>query len=152
MWSPRVIALAGVIALIGSPGCGAFKRVSECEAVIETVNGSLAELHPQVPDAGLDSSAYGRIAGGYEALGKRLDELAPSDAALLKAIAGYRDITDRAAKHSRAYSEALAADAGSRKQRNERNARLARIRSQAQADMTREAQVVKKINAVCHPQ
>src|SRR5689334_12614769 len=58
MWSPRVRALAGAIALFGMPGCGAFKRVGECEAVIETVNTTLAELHPQVPDAGLDANAY----------------------------------------------------------------------------------------------
>ena len=152
MWSPRVSALAGAIVLFGTPGCGAIKRVSECEGVIETVNGGLAELHPQVPDAGYDANAYTRIAEGYEALGRRLDELVPTDAALAKAVASYREVTERAAKHSRDYAETLAVEAGSRRQRNDRNARLSRIRSQAQADLAREAQVVKKINAVCHPQ
>jgi len=152
MWSAHLSVLFCLLLLPGALGCGAIKRVHECEGVIETVNDGLAELRLDVPDAGQDSAMYTRIADGYDALGKRLDALAPTDGALAKAVSGYREVTERAAKHSRSYAEALATDAPSRKERNDRNARLGRIRTQAQADLAREAQAVKKLNAVCHPQ
>jgi len=71
---------------------------------------------------------------------------------LAKALDGYREVTDRAAKNSRSYAEALAARARSKKERADQSARLTRIRTQAQTDLSREAQVVRKLNAVCHPQ
>lgn len=140
-----------VACLLGALGCGAVRRVHECEGVIETVNGGLADLHLEVPDAGASPRAYARIADAYDELGKRLDELAPSDAALAKALAGYREVTERAAKQSRSYSEALSGAARSRKERNEKQARLSRIRAQAKNDLIREANAVRKLNAVCHP-
>jgi hypothetical protein len=137
--------------LSGTLGCGAVKRVHECRAVIETVNGGLSELHLQVPDAGASAAASAAIADGYDALGQRLDELAPSDPALVKAIESYRELTERAAKNSRAYSEALSVEGGSPKQCADQQARLNRIRTEAQSEVSREAVVVRKINGVCHP-
>ena len=144
-------ALASLLLLFGATGCGAVKRVHECQEVIETVNAGLADLHVRLPDAGASSSAYVEIAEAYEALGKRLDELAPSDAALARAVAGYRDLVERAARQSRNYSEALASDARSKRQRRDQEARLNRIRTQAKSDLAREATVIRKLNAVCHP-
>lgn len=142
---------AMLLAIGVTSGCGAVKRVHECQGVIETVNAGLSDLHVQVPDAGASSDAYGQIADAYEALGKRLDQLAPSDSALAKALVSYREVTERAAKHSRSYAEALASSPRSRKERAEHEARLTRIRAQAKGDLTKEATVVRKLNAVCHP-
>jgi hypothetical protein len=148
--SPRVIL--GLLSLCGAPGCGALERVHDCQGVIDTVNTGLSELDIQLPDAGASSGAYSQIADAYDALGKRLDALTPKDPALAKAVAGYREITQRAAERSRNYAQALGAPGGSKKQRVEKQAQLGRIRAEAQADLTREAQAVRKLNAVCHPQ
>jgi hypothetical protein len=148
--SPRI--LLGLLSLCGAPGCGALERVHDCQEVIDTVNGGLSELDLQVPDAGDSANAYSQIADVYDALGKRLDALTPKDPALVKAVAGYREITQRAAERSRSYAEALGAPGGSKRARVERQTRLGRIRSEAQADLTREAQAVRKLNAACHPQ
>jgi hypothetical protein len=147
-----VFSSIGLLASCGPLGCGALERAHECQAVIETVNSGLSDLQLQVPDAGENADAYIQIAGAYDALGKRLAELTPKDTTLAKAIAGYQEITQHAAERSRAYSEALAAPAGSRQERGDKRARLSRIRTEAQADLTREAQAVRKLNAVCHPQ
>lgn len=138
--------------LSGTLGCGAVKRVHECQGVIDTVNDGLNELHLQVPDAGDSAAAYVAIADGYAALGKRLEALAPSDGTLAKALDSYRELAERAAKNSREYSEALAAPAGTPKQRADKQAKLSRIRGEAQSDLSREALVVRKLNGVCHPQ
>jgi predicted nucleic acid-binding Zn-ribbon protein len=151
MWMTSTGTLATLIALGLTSGCGAVKRVHECQGVIEVVNSGLSDLHVQVPDAGASPNAYGQIADAYEALGKRLDELAPSDSSLAKAVASYREVTERAAKHSRSYSEALASLPRSKKERADHEARLTRIRAQAKGDLTKEATVVRKLNAVCHP-
>jgi hypothetical protein len=150
MWTTSTGTLATLMVLVIS-GCGAVKRVHECQGVIQVVNGGLSDLHVQVPDAGDSPNAYEQIADAYEALGKRLDELAPSDSALAKAVASYREVTERAAKHSRSYSEALAGTPRSKKERADHEARLTRIRAQAKGDLTKEATVVRKLNAVCHP-
>jgi hypothetical protein len=139
------------LTLLAVSACGGLARVHECQGVVETVNAGLDDLHVQVPDAGTSAAAYAQIADGYEALGKRLDELAPSDTALAKAVASYRELTDRAAKQSRSYSEALAILPKSKKERTDNEARLNRIRTQAKADLAKEATVVRKLNAVCHP-
>lgn len=132
-------------------GCGAVKRVHECQGVVAAVNTGLSDLHVQVPDAGASPDSYGQIAAAYEALGKRLDELAPSDSVLAKAVASYREVTERAARQSRSYAEALASVPRSKKERADHEARLTRIRAQAKGDLTKEATVVRKLNAVCHP-
>jgi hypothetical protein len=137
--------------LLVTSGCGAVKRVHECQGVIETVNAGLEELNVQLPDAGASAEAYAQIADAYDALGKRLDALAPSDTILAKAVEGYRELTDRAAKQSRSYSEALAVVPRSKKERTDKEARLTRIRTQAKAEVAKEATVVRKLNAVCHP-
>jgi hypothetical protein len=146
---PNVLEMSLILLVTG--GCGAVKRVHECQGVIQTVNAGLEELSVQVPDAGASAEAYAEIAGAYEALGKRLEELSPSDTALSKAVASYREVTDRAAQQSRNYSEALASRPRSRRDRGEHEARLARIRTQARADLAKEAAVVRKLNALCHP-
>jgi hypothetical protein len=143
-------ALAGLL-LLGMTGCGALERARECQEVIDVVNTGLADLQVQVPDAGSSPAAYNEIADAYDALGKRLGELSPSDGALAKAVAGYRDLTERAARQSRNYSEALAGAARSKRERRDKEARLTRLRAQAKTDLAREATVVRKLNAVCHP-
>lgn len=119
--------------------------------MIEIVNAGLAELQVQVPDAGSSPAAYDEIANAYEALAKRLGELSPSDGALAKAVVSYRELMERAARQSRNYSEALAGTARSRRDRRDKEARITRIRGQAKTDLAREATVVRKLNAVCHP-
>jgi hypothetical protein len=146
---PNVLAIS--LMLLVTWGCGAVKRVHECQGVIETVNAGLEELGVQVPDAGTDAAAYAQIADAYEALGKRLGELEPSDSALSKAVASYREVTERAAQQSRTYSEALAAKPRSKRDRSQHEAHLANIRTRARADLAKEASVVRKLNAVCHP-
>lgn len=137
--------------LLASTGCGVVERVHDCQEVIETVNAGLADLQVQVPDAGSSPAAYSEIADRYEALGQRLAELSPDDPALAKAVAGYRDLMERAARQSRNYSEALAGAARSKRDRRDKDVRLTRIRSQAKTDLAREATVIRKLNAVCHP-
>lgn len=144
-------AMAGALLLLGTTSCGALKRVHDCQVVIETVNAGLADLYVQVPDAGTSPAAYAEIADSYDALGKRLGELAPSDTALAKALGGYRELAERAARQSRNYSEALAAEARSKRQRRDKESRLNRIRTQAKSDLAREVTVIRKLNSVCHP-
>lgn len=143
-------AIASLL-LLAVTGCGALSRAQECQEVIEIVNTGLAELQVQVPDAGASPAAYDEIANAYEALGKRLAELSPSDGALAKAVASYRELTERAARQSRNYSEALAGPARSKRERRDKEARINRIRAQAKTDLAREATVIRKLNAVCHP-
>lgn len=150
--TPAISRAITLLFLSGTLGCGAVKRVHQCQAVVQIVNEGLAELELQVPDAGESASAYAAIAAGYEALDRRLDALAPGDSSLAKAIESYREVAQRAAKSSRAYSEALSERAGSSKQRADKQARLNRIRAEAQSDTAREALVVRKLNSVCHPQ
>jgi ribonuclease D len=150
--SPVSTKAITLLFLSGTLGCGAVKRVHECKAVIEAVNDGVGELHLQVPDAGTSAASYAAIADGYDALGQRLARLAPSDPTLAKALESYRELTQRAAKTSRAYSEALAAPGSSKRLRVEKQARLDRIRAEAQSDVSREALVVRKLNGVCHPQ
>jgi hypothetical protein len=137
--------------LLGASGCGAVKRVHECQQVIDAVNAGVADLQVQVPDAGANPTAYTEIAAAYDALGKRLGELTPSDDALAKAVAGYRELTERAARQSRNYSEALAGEVRSKRDRRDKEARLTRIRNQAKTDLARESTAIRKLNAVCHP-
>jgi hypothetical protein len=152
MSSPAARGIITLLVLFGTPSCGAVKRVHECQEVVDVVNAGLVDLHVEVPDAGADARAYTRIADGYDALGKRLRELAPEDASLAKAVEGYVELAERAAKTSRSYSEALVARARNKKERADRDNKLTRIRTQAQTDLSREAQVVRKLNSVCHPQ
>lgn len=149
---PSIPTAISLLFLSGTLGCGAVKRVNECQAVIRVVNEGLSDLHLQVPDAGANPAAYAAIADGYDVLARRLEELSPSDSGLAKALASYRELAQNAAKNSRAYAEALAEPGGSSKQRADKQARIGRIRAEAQSDVAREALVVRKLNGVCHPQ
>jgi hypothetical protein len=133
-------------------GCGVLKRVHECERVVETVNAGLEDLATRVPDAGASASAYEEIARAYEDLGKSIDLLQPNDSALQKAVAGYKDVIDRAAINSRSFAAELARPAGSRAERKNKNVRLERIRTLATNEVSREALALRKINTLCHPQ
>ena len=144
--------VAGCCLLGAALGCGAVKRVHECQGVIETVNVAVAGLYVEVPDAGVSPSAYTAIAEAYEQLNTRLVELDPQDSSLAKAVEGYREVTERAAKNARSYSEALAAPARTKRERTDKDANLSKLRARAQNDVTREAQAVRKLNSVCHPQ
>ena len=146
---PQVWTITGLIAILA--GCGALKRVHECEAVIETVNTGLEGIEVQVPDAGSSSAAYEQIAVAYDDLAKRIDQLQVEDVALAKALVSYKEVTERAAKHSRAFGAELAARPKSRNARKNQEAQLNRIRTLAKADLAREATAVRKLNALCHP-
>ena len=150
--SRSIIAIALTLAVGVGAGCGALKRVHECEAVIETVNSSLEDIHVQVPDAGTSAPAYEQIAVAYEGLAKRIDALAPKDSALERALASYKEVAERAAQHSRSFSAELATRAKSAGEKKSKQARLKRIRNLAKADLTRETSVIRKLDALCHPQ
>jgi hypothetical protein len=143
--------LALALGAAGS-GCGALKRVHECEAVIETVNSGLEDIHVQVPDAGTSAPAYEQIAVAYEDLAKRLAALAPEDSSLERAVASYKELAERAAQHSRSFSEELATRTKSAGERKSKDARLKRIHNLAKAELTRETSVIRKLDALCHPQ
>lgn len=137
--------------LCGVCSCGALTRAQECEAVIEVVNSGLADARFAAPDAGRDAEAYEAIAGTYDDVGKKLEALELTDAALAKAVAAYRELVDRSANHSRSYARELASRPRSRGARRSWERRLERLRNQARADVTREASVVRKLNTLCHP-
>lgn len=143
---------ACLIAILAAAGCGALKRVHECEAVIEAVNTGLEGIGVQVPDAGSSSEAYEQIAVAYDDLTKRIEQLQVEDAALAKALASYKEVTERAAKNSRAFGAELATRAKSRSARKAQEAQLNRIRTLAKSDLAREASAIRKLNALCHPQ
>lgn len=151
MFRPHATAIAGLIAILTANGCGALKRVHECEAVIETVNTGLEEIGVQAPDAGSNSVAYEQIANAYDDLVGRIEQLQVEDAGLRQALDGYEELAARAARHSRSFAAELATRAKSRSARKKREARLKSIRSLAKADLSREAAVVRKLNALCHP-
>lgn len=147
----HVRTIISLISILATMGCGALKRVHECEAVIETVNTGLEGIEVQVPDAGSSSAAYEQIAVAYDDLTKRIEQLQIDDAALGKALASYKEVVERAAKHSRAFSAELATRAKSRSARKSKEARLERIRTLAKGDLAREASAIRKLNALCHP-
>jgi hypothetical protein len=151
MASSPIQTIATMILMLGLGACGSLKRVHECEAVISTVNASLGEIEFQMPDAGASAVAYEQIATEYEQLVKNIDQLQPKDMALNKALASYKEVAERAAKHSRSFSSELASVAKSRAERKNKEVRLNRIRTLAKADLTREATVVRKLNTLCHP-
>jgi hypothetical protein len=139
------------LAVVAS-GCGALERVRECEAMIASVNQGLEAVRLQLPDAGADAGAYGEISSIYEGVAKNIDAVEPTDAALQRAVASYKEVLERAAKHSHDYSQELARPTRSKAERKSKEARLKRIRTLAQSDLTRETSVVRKLNALCHPQ
>jgi hypothetical protein len=120
--------------------------------LIETLNASFQELAPQLATAGPSPTAYASIADGYAALEAKLETTHPLDASLIKMVASYRDLTQRATKQSRAFAEELAKPVGSADDEKEKDARLERLRSQAKSEQAKEASLVRKLNTLCHPQ
>lgn len=151
-WTTSWPAVALAALTLATGGCGALRRAHDCESVVEIVNEGLANIRFEAPDAGRDGPAYERIASTYEDLGRRLAELPLSDGALSKAVASYRELIERVAKHSRDYARELSSPATSKAERKSLEQRLKRIRNQAKTDVAREAALVRKINTVCAPQ
>lgn len=147
----HVRTIASLISILAALGCGALKRVHECEAVIETINTGLEGIEVQVPDAGTSAAAYEQIAVAYDELTNRITQLQVEDIALAKALDSYKELTGRAAKHSRDFGAELATRPKSRSARKSQESRLNRIRTLAKADLARETSVVRKLDALCHP-
>ena len=134
-------------------GCSPLGRIHDCERIVQTLNPGLLEIQGLTGSAS-SAAAYRQIADAYEDLGKRLSTLLPKDPELSKALSSYRELTQRAAKHSRAFSDELSkepsVDAGAESD-PAGAARMDRIRSGAKAELSREATLVRKLNALCHP-
>jgi hypothetical protein len=139
--------------VLGALSCSPLGRISDCERIVQTLNPSLLEIQGLTASAST-AAAYRQIADVYEELGKRLSTLLPKDPDLSKALASYRELTQRAAKHSRAFSDELSkapsGDAGAEDD-PPRAARMDRIRSGSKAELGREAALVRKLNTLCHP-
>jgi len=120
--------------------------------VIETLNGTFRALAPQLAAAGPSPTAYTQIADGYAELDAQLQTTHPRDASLIKLVAAYRELTQRATKHSRAFAEELAKPTAAADEEKEKGARLERLRAQARSEQAKEATLVRKLNTVCHPQ
>lgn len=120
--------------------------------MIETLNGAFQALAPQLAAAGSSPTAYTRIADGYAELDAKLQTTHPRDASLIKLVAAYRELTQRATKHSRAFAEELAKPTASADEEKEKDARLERVRTQARSEQAKEATLVRKLNTLCHPQ
>jgi hypothetical protein len=150
MMQNRPFVLLLILELAGS-GCAALDRAHDCSGVADIVNGALVDVRFDAPDAG-DPEAYQRFAATYDDVSKQIGSLSIEDAALAKAVGSYRDVLDRAAKHSRAFAKEMASSGSDTKaERRSSERRLERIRAQAKTDLTREASAVRKINTLCHP-
>lgn len=149
----RAGARSALVWALAALGCSPLGRISDCERVVETLNPGLLEIQRLTGNAST-AAAYRQIADAYEELGKRLSALLPKDPDLSKALASYRELTQRAAKHSRAFSDELSkepsGDAGVEGD-PAAAARMDRIRSGAKTELAREATLVRKLNALCHP-
>jgi hypothetical protein len=133
-------------------GCSSLRRVQECKRVIDTVNGGLGSISADGADAGASPTAYARLADAYEALDKSLAGADSKDPALSKSFLAYRELIQRAAKQSRAFSEELDKPTSTPEEEQEKDSRLSRLRTQARNDVSREAALVRKLNGLCHPQ
>lgn len=131
-------------------GCSALERAHQCGGLAEIVNSGLEEVRFDAPDAGSGES-YERFALAYDQANERIEALGIDDPALSKVVGSYREILDRAAKHSRAYAHELVTRGASKGERRSAERRIERIRAQAKNDLAREASTIRKINAVCHP-
>jgi hypothetical protein len=93
-----------------------------------------------------------QVANEYEALAKELESASSTDDALNKTIVAYRELIQRAAKHSREFSEELDRPTSTPEEDREKETRLARLRAQAKNEVNREASLVRKLNSLCHAQ
>ncbi len=151
MMPNRLLAFFVALQLAGA-GCTALERAHDCSGVVDIVNGGLGDIRFDAPDAG-DPETYERFAATYDDVSKKIELLAIDDTALTKAVESYRDVLQRAAKHSRAYARELAgkADKTSKGGRRSVERRLEKLRAQAKTDLSREASAVRKLNTLCHP-
>ena len=120
--------------------------------MIDTVNGRLGSISAESVDAGASPTTYARLADAYDALDKSLAGADSKDPALSKSFLAYRELIQRAAKQSRAFSEELDKPTSTPEEEKEKDSRLSRLRTQARNDVTREAALVRKLNGLCHPQ
>ena len=140
-----------VAALLFAVGCSSLRRVHECKRVIDAVNGGLSTISADGADAGASPSTYARLADAYDALDKRLEGADSKDSALSKSFGAYRELIQRAAKQSRAFSEELDQPTSTPEEEKEKESRLTRLRTQGKNDAVREAVLVRKLNGLCHP-
>lgn len=131
--------------------CNSLRRVHDCKRVIDTVNGGLSGISTYDADAGASPATYVRLADAYDALGKQLEGADSQDPALSKTFGAYRELIQRAAKQSRAFSEELDKPTSTPEEEKEQQSRLAQLRNQAKNDVNREASLVRKLNGLCHP-
>jgi hypothetical protein len=142
----------GVALLLVVLGCSSLRRVRECQRVIDLVNGGLTQVLPYTADAGASPTTYSKLADAYEDLAKQLEGADSKDPALSKTFGAYRELIQRAAKQSRTFSEELDKPTSTPEEEKEKETRLARLRTQATSDLSREAALVRKLNGYCHPQ
>jgi hypothetical protein len=132
--------------------CSSLRRVHDCKRVIDTVNDGLSGVSSADADAGASPATYVRLADAYDALGKQLEGTDSQDPALSKTFGSYRELIQRAAKQSRAFSEELDKPTSTPEEEKEKESRLANLRIQSKNDVNREASLVRKLNGLCHPQ
>jgi hypothetical protein len=146
----RPSSVFATMGLLVALGCSPLRRTRECSRVVETINSGVSGIQ-SLSNSGRSALVYAQIAAAYEQLGKQLGSLLPRDPDLSRTLASYRDLTQRAAKHTREYSEELAKVPEGATLEPDTLARLDRIRSAAKVELTREASLVRKLNALCHP-
>jgi hypothetical protein len=149
---PQVYRLFAGAVLLAALGCSSLRKVSECKRVVDTVNGGLSRVALTAQDAGANPTTYAQLAEGYEALAKSLESASSDDDALNKAVGSYRELVQRAAKHSKEFSEELDRPTSTPAEEQEKEARLGRLRAQARNEVSREAALVRKLNGLCHTQ
>ena len=138
--------------LLGALSCSPLRRVGECKQLVDAVNDSLSRVASSTADAGASPAIYARVAADYEALAKELETVASSDETLNKTMGAYRELVQRAAKHSREFSEELDRPTSTPEEEREKETRLARLRALAKNEVNREASLVRKLNGLCHTQ
>ena len=138
--------------MLGVLGCSPLRKVGECKRVVDAVNSGLSQVATAAADAGANPATYVQLAEGYEALARSLETTSFSDDALNKTLTSYRELIQRAAKHSREFSDELDRPTSTPEEEREKETRLARLRAQAKSEVNREASLVRKLNGLCHTQ
>lgn len=136
--------------LLGMLSCSPLRKVGECKRMVDTVNGGLSRVALSAADAGANPATYMQMAHRYEELAQDLQSASSGDETLNKTLAAYRELIQRAAKHSREFSEELDRPASTPEEDREKEARLSRLRAQARNEVNREASLVRKLNSLCH--
>ena len=137
----RVTVLA--VVLVGSAGCGRFRKAKECEVLAKAVSGWLAK-QPTPSGASAEPkklAAETRVtAQRYEELDRELGALEIKSRDLVRRVAAYRKIASQSARALQDVAQALEHD----------NFELAR-RRRVEFDETVKAEgiLVAEINAEC---